>query len=61
MKKYIKAMVRKSSQLQILAEIYPLENFGRVGKKLPKPVQKSPEKKRNYIFCLWILAVDFGR
>ena len=30
MKKYIEAVVRKSSQLQILAEIYPFENFGRV-------------------------------
>ena len=30
MKKYIEAMVRNSSQLQILAEIYPFENFGRV-------------------------------
>ena len=46
MKKYIEAVVRKSSQLQILAEIYPFENFCRVGKKtLPKQVQKSPEKK----------------
>ena len=30
MKKYIEAVVRKSSQLQILAEIYPFENFARV-------------------------------
>ena len=30
MKKYIEAVVRKSSQLQILAEVYTFENFGRV-------------------------------
>ena len=30
MKKYIEAMVRNSSQFQILAEIYHFENFGRV-------------------------------
>ena len=33
MKKYVEVVLWKSSQLQILAEIYPFENFGRVSKK----------------------------
>ena len=53
--KYIEAVVRKSSRLQILAEIDHFENFGRVSKipykefalkktKLIMPFGKNPRK-----------------
>ena len=57
MQKYVETVVRKSSELQVLAEMDHFENFGRVSKITQEnSMKRILKKKRNYI--LEPLATD---